>query len=188
MHLIDYALLGKAQTYYQHLGYSELAVPWIISHEAQNATRPPDRREFYTLDGYLNSSGEQSFLELLLSGVRLTKHSCITSCFRDEIPDRLHQRAFVKLELINTDVSEANLQIMIHDAKTFFDQLSPKSSPVQVILTDLVTRSFDIIDGTHGIELGSYGIRTYKSYRWIYGTGLALPRFSIAQEKDVSSH
>lgn len=31
-----------------------------------------------------------------------------------------------------------------------------------------------------GIEIGSYGIRTYNTITWIYGTGLAEPRFSKA--------
>jgi aspartyl-tRNA synthetase len=181
---IDYVLLGNAQAYYQTLGYQELAVPWIISHEAQNAMRPPDRREFFTLDGYLNSSGEQSFLELLLAGKALTKHCCITSCFRDEAPDSLHQRYFVKLELINTDATEANLQAMLYDAKTFFDQISPKEYQTSIVTTDSIAPTYDIVDGRNGIELGSYGIRTYKSHRWIYGTGLALPRFSIALNHD----
>lgn len=29
-----------------------------------------------------------------------------------------------------------------------------------------------------GIELGSYGIREHKYLKWVYGTGLAEPRFS----------
>ena len=30
----------------------------------------------------------------------------------------------------------------------------------------------------NGIEYGSYGIRTFKDFYYIYGTGVALPRFS----------
>ena len=41
-------------------------------------------------------------------------------------------------------------------------------------------RSIDI--EVDGVEVGSYGIREYKCgdkiYTWVYGTGVALPRFS----------
>jgi hypothetical protein len=35
----------------------------------------------------------------------------------------------------------------------------------------------------NGIEVGSYGIRKHNSYQWVYGTGLALPRFDKALNK-----
>lgn len=171
--LIDYVKIGTASQYYAERGYEEIAVPWILGFESYNATRPPDRREFFSLDGYLNASGEQSFLELLLRGEKLTKHFCITPCFRDEpILDLLHYRYFVKLELINMDASLENLVTMIRDAQQFFEHYLP----VRVIQTDTHGYSFDLVDATHGIELGSYGIRTYKDHSWIYGTGIALPR------------
>lgn len=31
------------------------------------------------------------------------------------------------------------------------------------------------------LELGSYGIGSYKDYKWVYGTGLAEPRLSQAK-------
>ena len=39
----------------------------------------------------------------------------------------------------------------------------------------------------NGIEVGSYGYRTYAGHHWIFGTGLALPRMTIALEKDVQN-
>jgi hypothetical protein len=30
----------------------------------------------------------------------------------------------------------------------------------------------------NGFELGSYGVRQYHDITWIYGTGIAEPRFS----------
>lgn len=170
---IDYAKIASGQDYYTKLGYEEIAVPWIISFEPYNATRPPHRKEFYCLDGYLNASGEQSFLELMIQGVSLTKHYCITPCFRDEpVIDATHHRSFIKLELINTDATQENLKQMIADAVTFFSRYTS----VQVIATNNEGTAFDIIDSHHHIELGSYGIRTYNEYTWIYGTGIALPR------------
>ena len=32
----------------------------------------------------------------------------------------------------------------------------------------------------NGIEVGSYGLRMGNGYEWVYGTGLAEPRFSVA--------
>lgn len=170
---IDYAKIGAAQAYYSNLGYQECAVPWILSFEPYNATRPPNRKEFYCLDGYLNASGEQSFLELMIQGIPLTKHYCVTPCFRDEpIIDATHHRSFMKLELINTDATLENLQAMISDAVTFFSNYIP----VVVIPTNSEQTAFDIVDKHNTIELGSYGIRTYQGHTWIYGTGIALPR------------
>ena len=170
---IDYAKIASAQNYYSALGYQELAVPWILSFESYNATRPPNRKEFYCLDGYLNASGEQSFLELMMQGVPLTKHYCVTPCFRDEpIIDTTHHRSFMKLELINTDATHENLHIMINDAVSFYSCYIP----VKVLATNIEQTAFDIVDNHQGIELGSYGIRTYNEHTWIYGTGIALPR------------
>jgi hypothetical protein len=173
--LIDYRKVADAQKYYESCGYQEIAVPWLLSYEAYCATRPPDRKEFYSLHGYLNASGEQGFIELLMSGKNLTKQCCITSCFRDEPElDGLHHLYFVKVELINTDVSKENLKIMITEAKRFIDHYI--LNPTTIISTSETGDSFDIIDTITGIELGSYGIRSYKNYQWIYGTGIALPR------------
>lgn len=175
--LVDYRKLADAQTYYAHRGYSEIAVPWILGYEAYCATRPPDRKEFFCLDGYLNASGEQGFLQLMLDGKRLGKHCCVTACFRDEPElDATHHRYFVKLELIDTDASAENLAKMISDAKEFIHTYIP----VNVIPTNPEGTAFDIVDASEGIELGSYGIRTYGKYSWIYGTGIALPRLDTA--------
>lgn len=39
------------------------------------------------------------------------------------------------------------------------------------------------LDGElNGIEIGSYGYRSYRELHWIYGTGLAEPRFTLAQK------
>jgi hypothetical protein len=32
------------------------------------------------------------------------------------------------------------------------------------------------------IEIGSYGMREYENFKWIYGTGMAEPRFSKARK------
>jgi hypothetical protein len=172
---IDYQKIADAQKFYASHGFIPITVPWIVEYEAYNATRPPDRREFYCLDGYLNASGEQSFIELMINGNKMKKYCCITPCFRDEpILDDYHHRYFLKLELIDGNVTKENLKRMIKLAKEFLDIYT--TTPTQIIQTDTNGSAFDILDGITGIELGSYGIRKYKKFSWIYGTGLALPR------------
>ena len=183
MHIIpriDYTKIVSALEHYTRYGFTEIEAPWIISHKAYVATRPSDREEFYTLGGYLNASGEQSFIELMQSGVKLTKHICVTPCFRKEpVLDEIHFLYFLKAELIDMDVSQENLQSMISNALSFYKQYLD----VSVIQTDTEGKAFDIVDTKHGIELGSYGIRTYENFSWIYGTGVALPRLDIAINK-----
>jgi hypothetical protein len=172
---IDYQKISDAKRFYELHGFSEISVPWIIGHHAYSITCPidPRIREFYTLGGYLVASAEQSFIELILQGVSLGRHCAITPCFRDEpMFDGLHQSYFMKLELIDTDVSVLNLRSIITLSQHFFNHYVPTN----IVQTDKNGHTFDIVDKKHGIELGSYGIRKYGNFSWIYGTGIALPR------------
>ena len=177
---IDYKKIIHAISYYTSYEYTEKQVPWIIGYDAYKATKPPYARDFYTIDGYINASGEQSYLQQMLEGEKLTKHFCITPCFREEeVLDEIHYRYFLKVELINTDVSHKNLQTMVDTARAFFNTYTP----VEVVQTDKRGEAFDIIDKKYGIELGSYGIRRHKNFSWIYGTGVALPRLDVVINK-----
>lgn len=173
---IDYEKIVSASNYYASLGYAELEVPWIVHFDAYKATRPTDRQDFYTTDGYLVASGEQGFIQLMQEGRKLTKHFCITPCFRnEETLDDIHFRYFLKVELIDTDVSIKNLHSMIHNATQFFQNYLD----VKVIQTDTQGEAFDIVDMKYETELGSYGIRRASGHTWIYGTGIALPRLDV---------
>jgi thiol-disulfide isomerase/thioredoxin len=184
--LIDYKKISDAKDFYESHGYKEIDVPWIIGFEAYASTKPNDREDFYVNGGYLNASGEQSFIDMMLKGEKLTKNLCITPCFRKEPKlDEIHQLYFVKLELIDTDVSVENLHQMLNLSKEFFEQYRGKK--VKTLPMDNEGLMFDLIEETTGIELGSYGIRTYKDLRWIYGTGLALPRLDIVMKKLVEN-
>jgi aspartyl/asparaginyl-tRNA synthetase len=177
---IDYKKILSAIDHYSLAGYSEIEAPWIVKYESYATTKLPQSRDFYTVGGYLNASGEQSFIEMMRNGTQLTKNFCITPCFRnEEILDDIHHTYFLKLELIDTNVSIENLQTMIDHAVAYFT----KYLPLQILQTDTKGVAFDIIDSKNHIELGSYGIRRTKDFSWIYGTGVALPRLDTVIKK-----
>lgn len=170
---INYALLADALAFYTRLGYEYKEVPWVVSEEATNITLPVNRvATKVSYGGDLVGSAEQSFIELLKRGQTLTKHCAITPCFRDEPAyDDLHHAYFMKCELYDSQPTPERLQQMIKDAVAFFSRYTH----VNILATDI---GFDIM--ADDIELGSYGFRQYKDTRFIYGTGCALPRLSMA--------
>jgi hypothetical protein len=61
----------------------------------------------------------------------------------------------------------------------------PIMSDAKHVLSNLTHKRIDVMSTDEGadlmidgIEIGSYGIRTYNAITWVYGTGLAEPRFS----------
>lgn len=183
--MINWSLFPAAINEYTKLGYSLIDVPWLVDKKSIEVTIPPGRKA-YSLnlrkekDKYLVGSAEQSFVYLALRNkLPLGKYMAMTPCFRDDEVDDLHQKYFMKLELIQFISSKINYhpnfhkgQMMRH-ARDVMSNFTKKSIVVQP--TD---------DGTdltiNNIEIGSYGVRIYKNIQWIYGTGLAEPRFSIA--------
>ena len=167
---IDYKILAEALDFYTKRGYSYKEVPWVVSEEATDTTRPKDRIATKVPYGDLVGSAEQGFIELLKRGDTLGRHCAITPCFRDEPDyDDLHHAYFMKCELYDGQATPEHLQTMIDDAVTFFSRYMT----VKVVQTDI---GYDI--NGNGIELGSYGFRQYKKIRFIYGTGCALPRLT----------
>lgn len=174
--LIDYRLLADAIAFYSARGYQQVEVPWLVGADAILATIPPQH-----LDGammveqrseYLVGSAEQGFLEIDLPPGR---YMAVSPCFRAGEVDALHQETFMKLELHQTsDTDLSYVHDMIDDACEFFDQHCG-SRPLFIN---------DTADGWDieiaGIEVGSYGVRDSGGRTWVYGTGLALPRFSLA--------
>ena len=64
---------------------------------------------------------------------------------------------------------------MISDAFLTLSRFLGIDDVLGTISTD---EGYDIV--LNGIEVGSYGIRQHENLRWIYGTGIAEPRFSTA--------
>lgn len=190
----QYKNLFKALDYYEKAGYKYVDVPWAVSREAILLTRPPCitvEPHSYEAGGkliYPVASAEQSFLQMKMDDPKFSgKLMTITPCFRNEsVIDELHQPYFMKVELINWDkTGREDMDKMITDARLLFEEqlwvdaihnIDP--DPIGIVAYDLVTMHSKI-------ELGSYGIREHPSVgRWLYGTGLAEPRYSLALAKE----
>lgn len=191
--VINYQHLHLASEAYEGLGYRRLEVPWWATADIVNVTRPVGAGPNYmvSVNGKaLLASGEQGFLYLINKGqLPPGLYQTITPCFRNEPYDLYHRKQFMKLELIDTtctaphqrDVGDVALQ-----ALQVLRTMAP-GVPLEVISTDAVdpiavpgTAQLDvvaIVDGRQ-IELGSYGARRTAFATWVYGTGLAEPRFS----------
>lgn len=174
--LINYQLLAQAIQFYKQHNFQEIQVPWIVSEESINITKPPNKQSFPLLNKFLVGSAEQSFLE-----IKPPKgtYQATTPCFRDEIIDELHHNYFIKTELIETQPNNPKyaLEHILSTANKFFQQYQQ----THIIKT---TEGYDI--NINNIEVGSYGIRNTKDFTWIYGTGIALPRLSQALNKNTT--
>lgn len=174
---IDYHLLVQAIDYYKSNGFKYLDLDWTIPESISSITKPADKKDYLIENKALVASAEQSFLDMIInSNLKKGKYCGLTPCFRDEEAlDYIHQRYFMKVELIDTlNVNEKSLKKILGICLQFFNQK---------IRCDIVKTEFgyDIIDSKNGIELGSYGIRKIEKIEWIFATGLAEPRFSNAK-------
>lgn len=203
---IDYILLGKAKKFYAAREFKYIETPWVIPEEYAMITSPGIERNFTTPQGTLTASAEQSFLFLIdkaLSFKPYVRHQSITPCFRNEPEDATHSKWFMKLELFKWyDYNAAGTELYApeiiselhnfvdiaikffkHQVRSFsFRKLSTSlGSTDNLILVRTGNYTYDI--ELNGIEIGSYGIRSHKDFTWIYGTGLAEPRFTYALTK-----
>jgi len=172
--MIDYKILHDSTTYYEKKGFARIESPWTVTKYVSAITKPDFciDWEIKHNDKVLVASGEQSFLYLYLKGfLPKGRYQSITPCFRFDSFDFIHTKYFMKNELIETkSVSEKSLEEIVEIALKFFKKYLPESESVKT------ESGFDI--EFKGIELGSYGIRSCEYLDWIYGTGVAEPRFS----------
>lgn len=183
---MNYEHISWAVDFYSGRGYVyEPDAPWTVGMDAYYSTKPKDAKDVYITTRlgetvlerqYPVASGEQSFLQMMLDGQPIKRAICVTPCHRVEPKlDTLHRPYFMKAELINAqDVDMGHLVHMVHDACAFFERFFP----VRVVSTGAY--SFDVVEKSTRMELGSYGIRTYAHLKWIYGTACAEPRLSTA--------
>lgn len=179
---IDWILLAKAVDFYNKSSYFQVETPFAIPDFYHFYTKPHNDQTFVLNDGMfeqnkheLVGSAEQGFIFLLLNNqLDLSKKLfSVTPCFRADNYDKLHQPWFMKLELFHYSSNENDLMNMLQLAKSFYEKQS--DVPVNIIQTG--NNAYDL--EMNNIEVGSYGFRSVEDYTFIYGTGLALPRFSI---------
>ena len=185
---INASVLAEAQKYYSEHGYIDTPTPWLVGEDAYWATLPPEHEAFLwqsPLGQYHVGSAEQGFIQMMLDGETLPERAqSTTPCFRGEPTyDSLHFPFFYKLELYAGDTSTKTLEEMIACARGLFRTLK---IPTRVVETG--EHSYDIETALSHIELGSYGIRTFRGHEWTYGTGIALPRAAQARSVERSMH
>ncbi len=185
--MINYRRVAKAIKQYERIGYEYVDTPWLVSDQAIAATLPAGKHGFElghpTLKpGKLVGSAEQGFIQLMLDEkLRPGLYCSAGPCFRDETQvDATHLYAFFKVELIKvygrTETSyEHDVRLMAHDARAVLEHLYGPNGFCQLVKTE---EGLDL--EVDGVEVGSYGYREREGHRWVYGTGLALPRASQA--------
>lgn len=190
--MINYAHIAKAVSFYESAGYKFIDVPWAVSEKAVRLTAPTNSVIYPHENEFLVASGEQGFIQLMLEKkLSPGKWGCVTACFRDDARDKWHQKYFLKVELIDTlDTTVPNLAKTVGNCLSFFQTIIPRSIVIGTHPRDPLLRSagYDII-ALNGIELGSYGVREHLDVgRWIYATGCAEPRLSLAlKEQSIDS-
>jgi hypothetical protein len=184
--LINYSWLHDAQIYYAEFGFKNVNVPWLVTPEIQDITRPQESRRFQLADSDNSkcfvASAEQSFLyQYAKAALPLGTFQATTPCMRFENFDSLHTKYFLKTELIDTEnTTEDRLIEIIEIALSFFGRVF---DPKRLSRLQTGHQSFDIVvDNDSSLELGSYGIRRCPFLTWIYATGLAEPRASMIAE------
>jgi len=172
--------LSTMADYYEECGYRDLPQPWVASSQAINVTLPAGGTSTTLNDGQiLVGSAEQCFIEALLSGdLQPGRWQAITPCFRNEpVFDELHKPYFMKLELIHymPRDAQASLVAMLDHAYGGFSRLLKHDRPSNI----MEQTEINCCDLTlRGVEIGSYGIREHAGHQWVYGTGIAEPRFT----------
>jgi hypothetical protein len=179
--MINYRKVGKAIKRYEKLGYVYIDTPWLISEEAVRATLPLDREGFELRSSVINAgklvgSAEQGFIQLMLDKA-ITKGRYVTAgpCFRDEpVVDAQHQYTFFKVELI--DLNRALFHYDVADVREMAEEAAGVMYGLYGTLPTLKTTQEGVDLVVDGVEVGSYGLRSFQGHEWVYGTGLALPR------------
>lgn len=182
-------LLHRALELWTAQGFRYVDLPWVVQKEYSDATRPPNCRDIQTLHGSFVASGEQSFLQLWDAGQLRGSPGYVgwTPCLRDDKLDDWHQHGFMKAEWfvpLTPDTALAwhtQLMALVATQAEMFHQVAQhcgKSTEGAVQVVVLGAEQVDI--ELNGVEIGSYGRRQFKGMHYLYGTALALPRFTQA--------
>ena len=152
---------------------------------------------------FLPASGEQSFMQMMQEDtLKPGTYQCVTPCWRDEEHyDGLSQPYFLKLELIDYAHEERPYErlLLMRDFAAEFFRRELSYAHVHALQDNTPWRErwveprpldgpgyidLDLVSETERIELGSYGRRRHRYWMgdhfWVFGTGLAEPRFTEA--------
>jgi hypothetical protein len=187
-------LLHLAIQWWQTQGFVYVDLPWMVPSRYADAHRPAFCRDVPTLHGSFVGSGEQSFLMLREKGLLAGGAPGFigwTPCLRDEaVLDDTHQHGFMKAEwyvpLMRAQVSSwrARLDELLTAQEMMFRAVALYSEgPIglRIEREESGAAQHDLVIG--GLEVGSYGLRHFAGQSYIYGTALALPRFTQALER-----
>lgn len=174
--MINYEIIHLNQVYYEQKGFSIIETPWTVTESIARLTTPKDvalNKLIHNDNKVLVGSAEQGFLYLYNKGfLPKGKFQSVSPCYRADSFDETHTKNFIKNELIITDkVNDETLKELIKNAYDFYTKHTNKL--INIVATEV---GYDI--EINGIEVGSYGIRECSFLKWIYGTGIAEPRFS----------
>ena len=195
--LIDYSILSKACKHYSDKGYEQIEVPWIVPDyvAASTFTGEVDTSYHFSDGMALVGSAEQGFVKLMLDDKLEVnkKYFSVSPCFRGDTPDRTHSNWFMKLELFAV-VDELRFgshsleDRFIMDALALFKNVGLTGGNGVGLFSSCTEIGFDVMArignerGAEELELGSYGVREIDGKYLVYGTGVALPRLSLALE------
>jgi len=181
---INYKLVDDAIKFYENNGFGYVEVPWEVPEYILNLTRPTSC--FLSTYPSPIASGEQGFLDLAFcKQLKSGKYVTATPCFRkyDRYKSEVHFAQFYKVELINYGSNlPSDLSEMVDVAQRFHHHTKELQTIDEPRTGCITMMSCDLMFGE--IEMGSYGIRIAKDKStllepWIFGTGMALPRFEI---------
>lgn len=182
---IDLALIHKATQHYMKMGCWLASVPYLVDPDIMDWTCPEgaiDKRLTHVSGKQYVASAEQSFLQMEKEdriGIDQPPMLALTPCYRDEaVLDDTHLNIFLKLEIFSYDPS-------IMDEHYFWAHRMIQFFKYEGLSTSLI-RTLDGVDVVteDGLELGSFGYRVSpKGVPYVYGTGLAEPRASLAIAK-----
>lgn len=185
---IDWQMIGAAVSYYRRLGYQYIETKWIEEPRWIQTTVPSEiHMQYVVTGGALIGSAEQSLVAMSArKEIPPGWYVSASPCFRIERNyNEFYRPYFFKVELFRSiQIGTLAVEDTLHSAKAFFSSLLTPET--QSLLTEEKTdEGYDI--NLCGIEIGSYGFRERDGQFWVYGTGLAEPRFSVAKKKAISS-
>ena len=194
---VNWTRISDAVTFYTTLGFEYVETPVYVDNDTAMITCPRDNAIVHTshkrvqsnnrvIDQSLVGSAEQGFLQLAKHG-NLPNVNYVSAgpCFREEpVYDELHHSQFFKVELFvrckSNEEAAFGVQEVISRAWRFMQEQT--DDPIKLVDEG---HGWDL--QLNGIEVGSYGYRYHDQIGWwIYGTGIAEPRFTQAMNKQVN--